>query len=124
MVDEFMSKHLEAMGRIADALEKIAANGGTTVNVGAATAAETPARETPKKEEPKKEEPKPAPPEEPSGPTYTIDQVRAALKEYRAVEGAPAMLEVLKTHGGADELTKVAPEKFHDLMVAVGAAEA
>lgn len=75
--------------------------------------------------------PKPAPKQEPAPPPkepetdpleeggFTIDQVRAALKEYRAIEGAAAMVEVLKTHGGSDKLTNIDPSNYAAIMEAV-----
>lgn len=72
------------------------------------------------------EEKKPSPPPAAAadaGKAYTLDQVRNALKEYRAIEGAPAMLEVLKTHGGAASLTEVKPENYAAIMAAVSATE-
>lgn len=125
-MDEFLNKLLASQERIAAALEKIAANGGTLA-AAPAKAEEKPAAKPATKPAEKKEEPKPAsepePPAEPEGPTYTIDEVRAALKEYRAIEGAPAMLEVLKTHGGKEALTEVDPSAFPAIMEAVGAAK-
>lgn len=50
---------------------------------------------------------------------YTIDDVRKALQEYRAIEGAPAMMEVLKTAGKAESLNAVKPENFAAIMAAV-----
>lgn len=49
----------------------------------------------------------------------TIDDVRKALMDYRAIEGAPAMMEILKTHGKADSLGAVKPENFAAIMTAV-----
>lgn len=50
---------------------------------------------------------------------YTLDDVRKALMEYRAIEGAPAMMEVLKTHGGAESLSAVKPANYAAIMKAV-----
>lgn len=139
-MDEFLKQLLASQERIAAALEKIAAK--ETVTVGEVSVTATPeaaaavkeaakpaTKPVEKKAEAPKEEPKPEPepepeaPAEPEGPTYTIDEVRAALKEYRAIEGAPAMLEVLKTHGGKEALTEVDPSAFPAIMEAVGAAK-
>ncbi len=126
-MDEFMKQHLANQERIAKALEGIAANGGGGFVAPAADKpADKPAIKPADKPATKLAE-KPAEPEapaEPEGPTYTIDEVRAALKEYRAIEGAPAMLEVLKTHGGKEALTEVDPKHFPAIMEAVGAAKA
>lgn len=93
------------------------------------TAAPKEAKTTPKKETPA---PKPTPEPEPKpdpvaedepASEYTIDQVRAALKEYRGIEGATAMLEIIKTHGGAEQLTSVDPSKFGAIMEAINAAD-
>lgn len=49
----------------------------------------------------------------------TLDDVRSALQAYRSIEGAPAMMEVLKTHGKADALSAVKPENFAAIMAAI-----
>jgi hypothetical protein len=118
----------ENIGRIADALEaiaKLAANPITTT-ITNIVADETPKAETVKatatrttsgkakdkttvpavEEAPTVEEAPAAvevdPLAEPAGEPPTIDEVRAALKAYRDVEGAAAMMEVLKNHGAAN----------------------
>lgn len=50
---------------------------------------------------------------------YALDDVRKALMDYRAIEGAPAMMEILKTHGKAEALSSVKPENFAAIMKAV-----
>lgn len=50
---------------------------------------------------------------------YTLEDVRKALQEYRAIEGAPAMMEILKTVGKAESLNAVKPENFAAIMAAV-----
>jgi hypothetical protein len=121
--------------RIADALEKIAARHGEQSGLVAAavaqvTKAETKAAaaeaaaQTPT--EPKAEvkaEPVVEAVVEPekSAPTVTVtlEEVRTALKEYRAIEGATAMLSVLKKHGEVDELSKLDPSKYAAVLAAV-----
>lgn len=50
---------------------------------------------------------------------FTIDQVRAALKAYRDIEGAAAMMDVLKTHGGVEALSGLKEDKYAAVMAAV-----
>lgn len=59
------------------------------------------------KAETKQEEKKPEPPKGPS-----IDEVRAALKAYAAIEGKPAAIEKLKAIGGVDTIQDLAKEKY------------
>ena len=117
-MDEFFKQHLANQVRIATALEAIAANGGGGFVAPATT--EKPAAPKTTTTKPAAEE-KPAPAPEPQ---YTLDEVRAALKEYRSIEGAPAMLEVLKTHGHNESLPEVDPKYYPAIMEAVGAAKA
>jgi hypothetical protein len=127
-VDDFFKQFLGTQERIAAALEKIVANGGGGFVAGAGAVAEeakTLAKASTKAEE--KEQAKPVEPETPAvpeGPVYTIDEVRAALKEFRAIEGNVAMLEVLKTNGGGKEsLPEIDAKHFPAIMEAVGAAK-
>lgn len=124
-----MDKYIEAflktqadisghLARIAEALESQQAwNSTATPTAPVAPAAAAAAVE--KKPEPKAVEKAPEPKsEEPAGPTLLV--VRAALKEYRAIEGAPAMLEILKVHGGGvQELTAVKEVFYPAIMKAI-----
>lgn len=125
-MDELLAKFIATQERIASALEKIAANGGGGfVAAPAETTADKPADKPATKAADKPAEKpveKPAEPEEPAS-EYTLEQVRAALKEYRAIEGAAAMLEVLKTHGGgATELPGLDEKFYAPIMEAIGSA--
>lgn len=112
--------------RIADALEKIAAQGGgvaaqvqqVVAEKPAETKAEKPA-ETKAADKPKAEADKPAekPAEKPKS-SKTIEDVRTALKNYREIEGTPAMLEVLKKHGAAN-INELAKEHYEAVIAAV-----
>lgn len=55
---------------------------------------------------------------EASKSSFTQDDIRNALKAYRDIEGAAAMLEVLKANG-ADSLAALSPSKYEDVMKAV-----
>lgn len=66
-----------------------------------------------KKNETKPAGEKPAEPKQetkPKGPT--VDDVRAALKAYAAIEGKPAALEKLKTVGGAETVQDLPEGKY------------
>lgn len=133
--------------RIADALEalvKLASNPITTqvtnvvaedptkVKAEASKAAagkekDKTTKPAPKQEAPKPEEPKPDPePEQPEvdpleetdAKPPTVDEVRAALKAYRDIEGAAAMMDILKQHG-AETLTALKPENYAAVIAAV-----
>ncbi len=138
-MDDFMKQFLAYLERIATAVESIAANGGGGFVASTATPAgkaDTKAADDKAAAEAKAKADKiaaaeakvaadvKAAEEAAKGPVYTLDEVRAALKEYRAIEGAPAMLEVLKVHGGKEALTEVDPKDFAAIMTAVGAAKA
>ena len=121
-MDEFLKQILATQERIATALEQIASRHGHQEAAPAAATAGKPAAE--KKAAEKKVEEKPAEPEAPAGPSYTIDEVRAALKEFRAIEGNVAMLEILKKHGGGKEsLPEIDAKYYHDIMEAAGAGK-
>lgn len=119
-----IEKNLEALalntGRIADALEKLLTTTAMTMPIAATTPpAEEPEVKKPaaKKAEPKKQAPPPEPEPEPEveeeqavdpldddqppvqEATFTSDEVRAALRTYRDVEGDGAMMAVLKSFG-------------------------
>lgn len=53
-----------------------------------------------------------------TGDGPSIDDVRAALKAYREIEGAAAMLDVLKQFG-AENLQALKPEHFADVIAKV-----
>lgn len=91
------------LGRIADALEKIAEGGSV--------AATPPAKaDKPKAADKKAEKPKK---EEKDADVPTKDQVRRALQDYVAIEGKDPAIELLKEHGdGAENLSQL-KEKFH-----------
>lgn len=111
--------------RIADALEKIAAQGGSVAAQVASAAAEKPAepkaeaKQAEKPAEKPKAEAKPAekPAEKPKS-SKSIEDVRTALKNYREIEGTPAMLEVLKKHG-ATNINELAEEHYEAVIAAV-----
>lgn len=110
----------DTLERIAVALEKIAANGGTLAAQPAAAATTKPAaakaetktetKAEEKKPEPKAEEKKPEP-----APAATdspdIEKVRKALQDFRALEGTASMLEVLKEFG-AENLAGIKPADY------------
>lgn len=50
--------------------------------------------------------------------TKTKDDVRKALQAYREIEGTPAMLEVLKKVGAAN-LNELAEDKYDEVLAAV-----
>lgn len=134
--------------RIANALEAIAANGGglSVTNVvttaagddGAAekaaaaakaaadkkakdeaaakAKAEAAAKEKAEKEAAEKAAAEAAVSKPADGPS--IDDVRLALKAYREIEGAAAMLDVLKSFG-AENLQALKPEHFADVIAKV-----
>lgn len=113
-----IEKNLEALatntGRIADALEQLVSLAGSApVTITPAPATE-PVKEEPKKpaaakkvETKKQPAPEPEPEvdplddDQPAAPeaTFTPDEVRAALRTYRDVEGDGAMMAVLKSFG-------------------------
>ncbi len=72
-----------------------------------------------------KEEAPPAEPEidplddvPPPATEITQEQVRAALKAYRDIEGSAAMMEVLKNHG-AENMSGLKPEKYAEVMAII-----
>lgn len=110
-------------GRIADAIEKLLGSTALTATGATGSAVEQPEPEQVKtptstgskrqaknvEREEKKPEPEPEPEVEERDPldddqgepeaTYTSDEVRAALRTYRDVEGDGAMMAVLKSFG-------------------------
>lgn len=55
-------------------------------------------------------------------PTATLDEVRAALKALQAATDQATALGVLKAHGGASNLTELAPGKFYAVVAAATVA--
>ena len=129
--------------RIADALEKIAAQGGslaTVVNTeddGAAKAAADKKAADEKAAAAKAAADKKAADEKaaadkkaaeaaaaaaledkPKSSGKTKDDVRKALQAYREIEGTPAMLEILKKHGAAN-LNELAEDQYDAVVAAV-----
>ena len=51
-------------------------------------------------------------------PKHTKDDVRKALQAYREIEGTPAMLEILKK-AGATTLNDLAEDKYDEVVAAV-----
>ena len=146
-MDKALETLVANSGRIADALEALVKLGGASTTVIAAAAevvAKDEAKPAAKVDKPKpaakvdKPAPEPTPEPEPvvepeptppaaepdplDGPgdeaKYTVDQVRAALKDYRDIEGSAAMMEVLRKHG-ADSLGALKPEAFAGVMADV-----
>ena len=130
--------------RTADALEKIAAQGGslaTAVNTeddGAAKAAAAKAAADKKAADEKaaaakvaadkkaadekaaadKKAAAAALEDKPKSSGKTKDDVRKALQAYREIEGTPAMLEILKKHGAAN-LNELAEDQYDAVVMAV-----
>lgn len=129
-MDDLIKQFIANQERIAAALEKIAANGGGFVAQMAPAAEAEPAKpadkakpakpaDTVKPAEPAKQ-PDPEPEQPAAESAFSLDEVRAALKEYRAIEGSPAMLEVLKTHGGKESLPDIDASCYAAIMEAIG----
>lgn len=113
--------------RIATALETIAKNGGSLsvvhnqvgevsetkvdVKAGEDAAAKAAADKKAAEEAAAKKAADAAAASAATGDGKTIDDVRAALKAYREIEGAAAMLDVLKEFG-AENLQALKPEHF------------
>lgn len=84
----------------------------------------------PRKSEPKAEpEPAPAPAPEPTvddadmfgeEKTYTLDDVRAALRDFAAKNGREKAVELLKKHG-ADAPSKLKESQYAEVVEAIGA---
>lgn len=120
--------------RIADALEKIAAQGGSISVVHNAVSetkvdvkADKPAADAKKAAEAKAaadakkaatEKAAAAALDDKPKSTKTKDDVRKALQAYREIEGTPAMLEVLKKHGAAN-LNELAEDQYDAVVAAV-----
>ena len=122
--------------RIADALEKIAAQGGSISVVHNAVGAvsetkvdvkaDKPADDSAKKAEAKKaanakataDAAAAAALDDKPKSTKTKDDVRKALQAYREIEGTPAMLEVLKKAGAAN-LNELTEDKYDEVIAAV-----
>lgn len=106
----------DTLERIAVALEKIAAIGGTLAAQPAATTKPAVAKAEDKKPEPKAEEKKPEPKVEEKKPEPKVDgpdieAVRKALQDFRALEGTASMHEVLKEFG-AENLAGIKPADY------------
>ncbi|AKQ75830.1 membrane spanning protein TolA [Roseobacter phage RDJL Phi 2] len=52
-------------------------------------------------------------------PSVTREDVKAALKDYAALEGKDAAITILKDHGAAS-ITELAEEKYADVIAACG----
>lgn len=124
-ISDFAKQFIASQERIASALEAIVANGGGGFVASTTTAAKDKPAEKTKPAEKHAEKPaeKAPEPEVPSEPEITVDVVRSALKEYRMIEGTPAMMEILKIHGGGKEtLADIAPSCFPAIMKAINEA--
>lgn len=57
--------------------------------------------------------------EEDAGPKLTLEEVRAKLKEYAAIEGKDAAIKILKDHGAAS-ISELDEAKYADVVAACG----
>lgn len=121
------------LGRIATSLEALVDLLKTSTSAAAVAAADEKPAEKPKATTRKPAKPAPEPEEqaeeqeddlglddepEEKAETYTVDDVRKALKNYRDINGGPATMQVLKDHG-ASGMGDLKPEKFASVMKAV-----
>lgn len=127
--------------RIADALEKIAAGGGSLTSVTNVVAAADDGKAAADKAKADKAKADKAAADKKAAddaaaakaaeeaaaaaalgggdkPKHTKDDVRKALQAYREIEGTPAMLEILKK-AGATTLNDLAEDKYDEVVAAV-----
>ena len=121
-----LAENTAALNRVADSNEAVAEaiNGqGGAVTQTTTVATEKPAEKTTTKPAATKATEKPADkPAEAPKPEHDLEAVRTVLKEYRAIEGSPAMLELIATHGGGvSDLASLKPE-FYDSVFAAATA--
>lgn len=109
-----------SLERIADALERIAAEGGAPAEP--AKKAEKPAAakkaDKPAKKAEKKAEPDALDDGDDGG--LTREDVRAKLKEYAALEGKDAAIKILNEVGGAATVSELDEGKFAEVVAALG----
>lgn len=56
-------------------------------------------------------------------PSYTIDQVRAALQRLMVKEGKPAVVDLLRNRGGVEKLKDLPEDKFSAVMEIINIKE-
>lgn len=133
----------DAAGQIATALEKLLAGAPVAApaeeapkDKPASTGSRRQAKNVEREDKPEPPAPEPEPeeqpaeddmglddpedeqPAEPEEPSFTEDEVRKALKNFRDINGSDAVMKVLKDHG-ASGMGSLKPEQYASVMKAV-----